>query len=674
MTKINNKTAYPLDVTISDNDFVIGSDADNIGKITKNYAVGDLRRFINAGLSPDTGGTLRISDITYNGLLTSPADVANALDPAYEVLQYHVVLLSVNGNKYLLKLQDRFIGVDQTAVLDSDFILFAGFESLGDGTDVLKGYNTTTGKQEFYSVKSTGNTISIVSDNIVIDPKEGTNLGEGQPIYKGLNTSTKLHEFYTIKSNTLNIELNDSEVFIDTPETASIPALYVNDLYVPTEEEFLAGNTKGEGTLAKPFTNTVTAYVAGVPTITANTAIQNALDAYVGSGTRLAPERSGEQIIVQDNNGFYTFSGDFGYSNINIKLETTIVSTITGYVLDADNVLHFNNVDSATIELASNGILQIQGLGFNNSGSDVATSNLVNTKTITLIGEGRVECLSNTNPLTRYITNSDITETGNNNDGSLTFDIRCFISATYQGVYNVKGKSRIDVRSRLQSGDLGNAVNTSLKAFNQEGGTVRLYNTSVISLGGGTRTDGITFTPNASYDTTYSNNGGIYEGACVNLFNKLNTEDVTFTVVSTENGTNITTTNIFESPNLWEMSFRNNIFATGSADFTKVDFTQGNNVSSVNIIGNNIIESLRTYASKAAAATAGLPLNSVFLISKTVTAGSFIIGKEYKIVSVGTTDFTLIGASANTVGLWFVATGVGTGTGTAKYDERTILT
>ena len=32
-----------------------------------------------------------------------------------------------------------------------------------------------------------------------------------------------------------------------------------------TEAEFLAGNTKGEGTLAKPFTDTVTAYVAGVP-------------------------------------------------------------------------------------------------------------------------------------------------------------------------------------------------------------------------------------------------------------------------------------------------------------------------------------------------------------------------------------------------------------------------
>lgn len=48
-----------------------------------------------------------------------------------------------------------------------------------------------------------------------------------------------------------------------------------------------------------------------------------------------------------------------------------------------------------------------------------------------------------------------------------------------------------------------------------------------------------------------------------------------------------------------------------------------------------------------------------------VTAGSFTIGKSYDIASIGTTDFTLIGASANTVGVRFTATGAGTGTGKA---------
>jgi hypothetical protein len=48
------------------------------------------------------------------------------------------------------------------------------------------------------------------------------------------------------------------------------------------------------------------------------------------------------------------------------------------------------------------------------------------------------------------------------------------------------------------------------------------------------------------------------------------------------------------------------------------------------------------------------------------SAGAFTIGAQYKIVAVGSTDFTLIGASSNTVGVIFTATGVGTGSGTAS--------
>jgi microcystin-dependent protein len=51
--------------------------------------------------------------------------------------------------------------------------------------------------------------------------------------------------------------------------------------------------------------------------------------------------------------------------------------------------------------------------------------------------------------------------------------------------------------------------------------------------------------------------------------------------------------------------------------------------------------------------------------SQIYSAGSFTIGNRYKIVTPGNTDFRLIGAASNTVGLIFTATGVGTGTGTA---------
>ncbi len=55
------------------------------------------------------------------------------------------------------------------------------------------------------------------------------------------------------------------------------------------------------------------------------------------------------------------------------------------------------------------------------------------------------------------------------------------------------------------------------------------------------------------------------------------------------------------------------------------------------------------------------------------TAGSFIVGAVYTITSVGTTNFTLIGAASNTVGINFTATGVGAGTGTATLYNAVIL-
>lgn len=55
----------------------------------------------------------------------------------------------------------------------------------------------------------------------------------------------------------------------------------------------------------------------------------------------------------------------------------------------------------------------------------------------------------------------------------------------------------------------------------------------------------------------------------------------------------------------------------------------------------------------------------------TITAGSFVKGVQYTIVSTGTTNFTLIGAANSNVGTVFVATDSGTGTGTASINTWT---
>ena len=54
-----------------------------------------------------------------------------------------------------------------------------------------------------------------------------------------------------------------------------------------------------------------------------------------------------------------------------------------------------------------------------------------------------------------------------------------------------------------------------------------------------------------------------------------------------------------------------------------------------------------------------------------VNAGSFILGKDYTISIVGTTDFVSIGASSNTVSVQFTASGAGTGTGVASLTTST---
>ena len=73
--------------------------------------------------------------------------------------------------------------------------------------------------------------------------------------------------------------------------------------------------------------------------------------------------------------------------------------------------------------------------------------------------------------------------------------------------------------------------------------------------------------------------------------------------------------------------------------------------------------SLQAAAPSWSSANYYIPGNSVEFSQ---SGGSFGIGITYTITSVGSTDFTLIGASANTVGVIFTATGVGAGTVTAS--------
>ena len=60
------------------------------------------------------------------------------------------------------------------------------------------------------------------------------------------------------------------------------------------------------------------------------------------------------------------------------------------------------------------------------------------------------------------------------------------------------------------------------------------------------------------------------------------------------------------------------------------------------------------------------------LSTPTVAAGAIEAGSTYTILTVGNTNFVSIGASANTVGVVFVATATGTGTGTASLSTNIV--
>jgi hypothetical protein len=110
---------YEIDNVISDNDIVIGSDGDSFDR-TKNYTVGDLRGYINAGLTPITGGTLKITTIVDSQDI-EPHTFLNAQEPAIEVLQYEIVFFILGGKTWIFRKNNDTFGVGETQTVLSDF-------------------------------------------------------------------------------------------------------------------------------------------------------------------------------------------------------------------------------------------------------------------------------------------------------------------------------------------------------------------------------------------------------------------------------------------------------------------------------------------------------------------------------------------------------------------------
>ena len=489
-------------------------------------------------------------------------------------------------------------------------------ENVGTGAEIYKGFNSTTNKHEIKTVIVDSQSSN--GESFVRDVQENTN-----------DITVRIKK---LVSDNLTITSTDDEVRIETPMTASIPALYVNNLYEPTYQEWLSENKeqnggtaisgfvfRGKGTLAQPFTDSIVYPLeGGSPTVTVDTAIQNALDgdviySYVGSETRLLPEKAGQKIVIQDNTTQYNFAGTFSYNRLNLEVNANINHTGSGYLVDMDNALYFNtNQHSITITIGQDYFITSNGDGLNNSGSNVATNNFSQSKIVYLKGTGTLYFPNNN--ITKYALNSDILSTGNNNDGNVTFLIECTVRSDYQGVYKIGGNSRIYVYGTLVSGISSITINTALKAFVHLGGQVRFFEGSTVSFTGA-RVDGFTFTPTGGFTPSFVGNSPTLQvyNTITNLFNKTNNNTVSFVLIDSQSGVLLSVTNIFESTNLWSVVFNGNTFESGLIDPTKVDLTNSNSISSTNTIGANIIESLRIFNDRANALANSVPLYSAYL-------------------------------------------------------------
>ena len=507
----------------------------------------------------------------------------------------------------------------ETTLTTENFTELVQINNVGEGAEVYKDSTVVGGNVQF-------------NFRTVVKEDQGT----GKSFLRDIQQTTDELKVRvkTLVSDNLTIIATDEEVRIETPMTASIPALYVNDLYEPTYQEWLSENSAqnggtpvvgfqyiGKGTLAQPFTDTIV-YTLNAPltppVITANTAIQNALDgdtiySYVGTGTRLSPEKKGQKIKIQDNTSYYNFAGDFGYSQIYLEIDANVVSTTTGYLIDMDNVLHFNSLsDRVTISIGERYILEISGDGLNNSGTNIATNIEQQSRGIGLQGEGRIVAL--TNDITKYIINSDILSSGNNNDGSLTFRIECGIYTKYQGILKIGGVSRVWNFGTMQSSEPNAVVDVNLKPYLLLGGDFRSFQGSRLEFSG-VRNDAFVFTPTLGFIPNMVGQSVVISSlrTITNLFTKTNNNLATLTFTNSDSSVSLLVTNIFESTNLWSVYFNKNTFQIGIIDSTKADLTMGNTVSVTNSIGANLIENLRVFDNRADAISAGVPLYSAYL-------------------------------------------------------------
>jgi len=107
------------------------------------------------------------------------------------------------------------------------------------------------------------------------------------------------------------------------------------------------------------------------------------------------------------------------------------------------------------------------------------------------------------------------------------------------------------------------------------------------------------------------------------------------------------------------------LYLSGGAGNSDPNASLGGVISSTAITDDSL-HNIFDYVSGSEASAGDDEVRAIYVKNgDSVTAGSFTTGNTYTILTTGTTDFTAIGAADSNPGTTFVATGAGSGTGTA---------
>jgi hypothetical protein len=385
----------------------------------------------------------------------------------------------------------------------------------------------------------------------------------------------------------------------------------------------------------------------------------------------------GTQTITSNTNTV-SVSSDLGANNIIITNNANVGNLNASGTIVGANVTA-NNLTNTHITFAGTGglLTDSANLTFNTTTKELSADLLKGTLTtaaqpnVTSVGTLTSLTVSGQSNVADILIDGDANITGNVNIGGVVIANGEITAASFNTEGHVTATGDFDGANATFSGTLS-AGDTTINGNLTVTGTTTSVNTTVtqltdplFELGGGAN--------GAALGTADGMDRGLllhrYDGGAVDSFIGWDEANAQFVVGSNVSVTdNVVTVNEYGDWKAGNATFTGNIQGE-NLNIGGVIIANGNITSNGYFTGNLVGDVIGNISGNIKVAGGNGSIQFATNVSEHVGSGlpatTIVSGKEYEIVTHGTTDFTAIGAADNNVGTRFTATGAGTGTGTA---------